>query len=86
MSANSSVKLSNGDGSAQASPGQSDAALPSERDTAPEADAPHPRKKMQQAAQDLKQGQVDTDQHGERGIDQAENPGNVTPAPKSSHD
>jgi hypothetical protein len=25
-------------------------------------------------------------QHGERGIDQAVNPGNVTDAPKSSHD
>ncbi len=85
MSDNSSVKSINRKDTAQA-PGRSDAALPSERDTAPEADAPHPRKKMQQAAQDLRQGQVDTDQHGERGIDQAVNPGNVTPAPKSSHD
>jgi hypothetical protein len=61
-------------------------ALPNERDTSPEANAPRPHKKMRQASEDLKQGQVDTDQHGERGIDQAINPGNVTESPKSPHD
>jgi hypothetical protein len=66
---------------AQAAP-----SLPNERDTRPEANAPRPREKIRQAAEDLKQGQVDTDQHGERGIDQAVNPGNVIDTPKSPHD
>ena len=74
------------DPSGSISGNHTDAALPSERDTTPEPDAPHPRKKMQQAAQDLQHGQVDTDRHGERGIDQAVNPGNAARTPKSSKD
>jgi hypothetical protein len=65
---------------------QAEPSLPNERDTRPDANAPRPRQKIRQAAEDLKQGQVDTDQHGERGIDQAVNPGNVIDTPKSSHD
>lgn len=66
--------------------GNSSAEMPHERDTSPEANAPRPRRSMQQASKDLKEGQVDTDLHGERGIDQAVNPGNMPGAPKSSHD
>jgi hypothetical protein len=65
---------------------QPDLSSPNERDTKPEANAPRTHKKMRQASDDLSQGQVDTDQRGERGIDQAVNPENVTDAPKSSHD
>ena len=60
-------------------------ALPNERDTRPESNAPRTHQTMKQAAKDLSQGMVDTDQRGERGIDQAVNPCNVTEAPKSRH-
>jgi hypothetical protein len=60
--------------------------LPVERDTKPEANAPRTHKKMLQASDDLSRGQVDTDQHGERGIDQAVNPENIIDTPRSSHD
>jgi hypothetical protein len=63
-----------------------DKPMPHERDTRAEGNAPEPGERMRQAADDLKSGQVDTDQHGERGIDQAVNPENVTPTPKSTHD
>lgn len=65
---------------------QPDPSLPHERDTTSEADAPRTHKKMRQAFDDLSRGQVDTDQRGERGIDQAVNPENTTDTPKSSHD
>ncbi|HEY4318630.1 MAG TPA: hypothetical protein VGN04_13600 [Herbaspirillum sp.] len=72
-----------GDAAKQAQPVP---AMPHERDTKPDANAPRPRENIRRAAQDLKQGQVDTDQHGERGIDQAVNPGNVIDTPKSPQD
>ena len=49
--------------------------LPHERDEAPEGQDKPARGVMQQAADDLAQGLVDTDLHGERGIEKA-----VTPA------
>jgi hypothetical protein len=49
--------------------------LPHERDEAPDAQDITPRPDMQQAASDLEQGLVDTDLHGERGVEK------VAPAP-----
>ena len=43
--------------------------LPHERDEAVEEDASAPRKVMDQAYQDLQRGLVDTDLHGERGVE-----------------
>jgi hypothetical protein len=66
------------------------AALPNERDAKPDTPGSSgPREEIEQASKDLKRGLVDTDQRGERGIDQAVNPQNVasTPeAPKSPQD
>ena len=45
--------------------------LPHERDEAPDGHAKDPRGVMKQAASDLAQGLVDTDMHGERGIEEA---------------
>lgn len=45
--------------------------LPHERDESPEGQDKPPRGVMQQAADDLAQGLVDTDLHGERGVEQA---------------
>ena len=44
--------------------------LPHERDEAVEEDATTPRKVMDQAYQDLQRGLVDTDLHGERGVEE----------------
>jgi hypothetical protein len=49
--------------------------LPHERDESPEGQDRPARGIMKQAADDLEQGLVDTDLHGERGVEQA-----VTPA------
>jgi len=43
--------------------------LPHERDESPDAQAITPRDVMRQAASDLEQGLVDTDLHGERGVE-----------------
>jgi hypothetical protein len=43
--------------------------LPHERDESPEGQDQQPRGIMKQAADDLAQGLVDTDLHGERGIE-----------------
>jgi hypothetical protein len=43
--------------------------LPNERDEAVEEDATAPRKVMNQAYQDLQRGLVDTDLHGQRGVE-----------------
>lgn len=43
--------------------------LPHERDESPDAQDMTPRPDMQQAASDLEQGLVDTDLHGERGVE-----------------
>jgi hypothetical protein len=45
--------------------------LPHERDESPDAQNPVPRGVMEQAASDLDQGLVDTDLHGQRGIEEA---------------
>ena len=45
--------------------------LPHERDESPEGREKAPRGVMQQAADDLSQGLVDTDLHGMRGVEQA---------------
>jgi hypothetical protein len=58
--------------------------LPHERDETPDAAHPdHLRGVMKQAASDLEQGLVDTDLHGERGIEQAtpRTPAAAKPAP-----
>lgn len=51
------------------------APLPHERDQSSHAPEPAPRDIMRQAASDLEQGLVDTDLHGERGVE------TVKPAP-----
>ena len=43
--------------------------LPNERDEAVEENATTPRKIMDQAYQDLQRGLVDTDLHGQRGVE-----------------
>lgn len=53
--------------------------LPHERDESPDAQHPKTREVMRQAASDLEQGLVDTDLHGERGVEKA-----VPAAPKSA--
>ncbi len=45
--------------------------LPHERDQGPDHQDQAPRGVMRQAASDLEQGLVDTDLHGERGVEQA---------------
>ena len=45
--------------------------LPHERDEAPDGHDKEPRGVMKQAADDLARGLVDTDMHGERGIEEA---------------
>ena len=45
--------------------------LPHERDEAPDGQDPKPRGVMKQAASDLEQGLVDTDLHGQRGVEEA---------------
>lgn len=52
-----------------------DAPLPHERDESPDAPEAAPRDIMRQAASDLERGLVDTDLHGERGVEK------VKPAP-----
>lgn len=44
--------------------------LPHERDESDDSQATAPRKNMQQAHDDLEEGQVDTDLRGTRGVDQ----------------
>lgn len=44
--------------------------LPHERDEAPDSQSITPRKKMRQALEDLQRGLVDTDMHGERGVEE----------------
>jgi hypothetical protein len=61
--------------------------LPHERDESPDGQDKTPRGVMQQAASDLEQGLVDTDLHGERGIDQAVQPegsGQARPRPDAA--
>ena len=45
--------------------------LPHERDESPDAQDAEPRGVMEQAASDLAQGLVDTDMHGQRGVEEA---------------
>ena len=45
--------------------------MPHERDEAPDDKGNQPRGVMKQAASDLAQGLVDTDLHGQRGVEQA---------------
>lgn len=45
--------------------------LPHERDESPDGQDKEPRGVMKQAADDLAQGLVDTDLHGQRGIEEA---------------
>lgn len=45
--------------------------MPHERDESPDGQDMEPRGVMKQAAADLEQGLVDTDLHGERGVEQA---------------
>jgi hypothetical protein len=45
--------------------------MPHERDESPDGQDVKPRGVMKQAAADLEQGLVDTDLHGERGVEQA---------------
>lgn len=63
---------------------------PHERDESPDGDI-KPRGIMKQAAEDLKQGLVDTDAHGTPGIDQAVDPapnatGQANPQPDRNQD
>lgn len=44
--------------------------LPHERDESPDAQRTAPRGVMEQAASDLEQGLVDTDLHGQRGVEE----------------
>ncbi|RJG22686.1 hypothetical protein [Massilia cavernae] len=57
--------------------------MPHERDESPDTQEVHPRGVMEQAASDLEQGLVDTDLHGQRGIEQAvqhtDTPGQAKP-------
>ncbi|WP_041743271.1 hypothetical protein [Collimonas fungivorans] len=46
-----------------------DPLLPNERDETPDQQAARPRKKMKQALTDLNKGLVDTDLHGQRGVE-----------------
>ena len=57
--------------------------LPHERDESPAAANPALRGVMKQAASDLEQGLVDTDLHGERGVEQVvpHPPAEAKPAP-----
>lgn len=59
--------------------------LPHERDTAPDAQDIKPRRIIRQAAKDLEQGLVDTDLHGERGVEKVKPtaPGQAKPEPES---
>ncbi len=43
--------------------------LPHERDQSPDAQSTQPKQVMQQAKKDLDRGLVDTDMHGERGVE-----------------
>ena len=43
--------------------------LPNERDESPDAQNIQPRDDMRQAASDLERGLVDTDLHGQRGVE-----------------
>ncbi len=45
--------------------------LPHERDESPDGHDTEPRGVMKQAADDLARGLVDTDMHGERGVEEA---------------
>ncbi len=45
--------------------------LPHERDESPKGTDTDPRGIMKQAASDLEQGLVDTDMHGERGVEES---------------
>ncbi|MGB7196426.1 MAG: hypothetical protein WBD81_23470 [Collimonas pratensis] len=47
---------------------------PNERDEAPDQHPARPRKIIKQAAKDLKKGLVDTDLHGQRGIEEVVKP------------
>lgn len=62
--------------------------LPHERDEAPDGDDKQLRGVMQQAADDLEQGLVDTDLHGQRGIEEAvpkrATPGQARPRPDAA--
>lgn len=57
--------------------------LPHERDESPDAQGNTPRGVMKQAADDLEQGLVDTDLHGQRGVEavvpQKSEPGQARP-------
>jgi hypothetical protein len=63
--------------------------LPHERDESPDGQDKEPRGIMKQAADDLEQGLVDTDLHGERGIEEAVpkpgTPGQAHPRPDAAN-
>ncbi|MBV6323994.1 hypothetical protein [Duganella violaceipulchra] len=49
--------------------------MPHERDEAPDAHDPKPRKIMKQAASDIERGLVDTDLHNQPGVERTRAPG-----------
>ena len=54
--------------------------LPHERDESPDGHDKEPRGVMKQAADDLSRGLVDTDMHGERGVEEAVDSGDSSQA------
>lgn len=61
--------------------------LPHERDESPDGQDTEPRGVMKQAADDLAHGLVDTDLHGQRGVEQAvppSTPGQAHPLPDAA--
>jgi hypothetical protein len=63
--------------------------LPHERDESPDGHDAKPRGIIKQAADDLSRGLVDTDLHGERGIEEAvtpTQPGPANPLPDAAGD
>ena len=58
----------------QAQTSQNDAHMPHERDESHHSQSSEPRKIMQQAHEDLAQGQVDTDLRGTRGVEALKQP------------
>lgn len=61
--------------------------LPSERDESPDGQNRAPREVMKQAASDLERGLVDTDMHGERGVEKVSPaaPDSATPVTGHAH-
>lgn len=60
--------------------------LPSERDESPDGHDAAPRDVMKQAASDIERGLVDTDLHGERGVEKVSPAAPNSAKPLTGHD